>query len=232
MAGKPAATVGSNHSCPMCSGITPHVGGPITQGSPDVFINDKPVARIGDICTCNGGPDTIVTGNSTVLINGLPIACVGDQTSHGAVIISGSSNVIIGSRTSKPATAVMAVKKIPFPKITFINRVLGNAKEAIVNQQAIRELAENTEGEPRVYNLRWRREETIIRDRKIFNMVILTADVINIPDGQAATVKVLKPSSNGNEEDQVVELTGTVKNKRITVEWELEDASANENSNN
>lgn len=69
MAGKPVATVGSNHTCPMCSGTTPHVGGPITQGITGVTINGKPVATIGSICTCAGSPDTIVTGNPFVLIN-------------------------------------------------------------------------------------------------------------------------------------------------------------------
>ena len=130
MTGKPAATVGDNHTCLMCSGTVPHIGGPITQGSPNVFINDKPVATIGSICTCIGPPDTIVTGNPTVLINGKAIACVGDMTAHGGIIISGSSNVIIGSKTPSAPTAIMPIDKIPFPKITPINRI----KTAVVGQ--------------------------------------------------------------------------------------------------
>ena len=211
MAGKPAATVGSNHTCPMCSGTTPHVGGPITQGEPNVLFNGKPVATVGSLCICNGGPDTIVTGNPTVLINGKAIACVGDSSAHGGVIVSGSSNIIIGSKTPEPPTAIMPIKKIPFPKITFTNRVLGNAKKAIANQEALRNESENTEGEPKVYNHQWRKEEAVIRDRKVLKIVTLTADVMNIPDGQTATIKVIKPSNNENEEEQIVELTGTVK---------------------
>jgi hypothetical protein len=172
----------------------------------------------------------IVQGNPTVLINGKAIACVGDMSAHGGVIVSGEANIIVGSRGSAP-TAIMPIKKIPFPKITFTNRVLGNAKKAIANQEALKQESENTEGEPKVYNHQWRKEETVIRDRKVLKIVTLTADVMNIPDGQTATIKVIKPSSNENEEQQIVELTGTVKDKRITVEWELEDASANENSN-
>ncbi len=230
MAGKPAATVGSNHICPMCSGTVPHVGGPITQGEPTVLFNGKPVATIGSMCTCVGPPDTIVQGNPTVLINGKAITCVGDMSAHGGAIVSGEANIIIGSGGSSP-TRIMPIKKIPFPKITFTNRVLGNAKEAIANQEALRNESENTEGEPKVYNHQWRKEETVIRDRKVLKIVTLTADVMNIPDGQTATIKVIKPSSNENEEEQVVELTGTVKDKRITVEWELEDANLNENIN-
>lgn len=230
MAGKPAATVGSNHTCPMCTGTTPHVGGPITQGEANVLFNGKPVATMGSMCTCVGPPDMIVQGNPTVLINGKAIACVGDMTAHGGVIVSGSSNIIIGSGGSSPTT-IIPIKKIPFPKISFTNKVLGNAKKAIANQEALRNESENIESEPKVYNHQWRKEETVIRDRKVLKIVTLTADVMNIPDGQTATIKVIKPSSNENEEEQVVELTGTVKDKRITVEWELEDASLNENSN-
>ncbi|MCA1745687.1 MAG: PAAR domain-containing protein [Bacteroidales bacterium] len=55
MAGKPIAIVGSMHVCPMCSGIVPHVGGPISgPGSPNVFINGKPAALMGDMCCQHG----------------------------------------------------------------------------------------------------------------------------------------------------------------------------------
>ena len=38
---KPAARKGDDHSCPKKDSGTPHVGGPITGGSGDVFINDE-----------------------------------------------------------------------------------------------------------------------------------------------------------------------------------------------
>ncbi|SEA73011.1 PAAR domain-containing protein [Bizionia paragorgiae] len=107
MSGKPAVTIGSNHTCLMCSGTIPHVGGPVIQGSPNVFINGKSVARMGDMCTCVGPPDVIATGNATVLINGIPIATVGDMTAHGGVLVSGENNVIIGSNTPEPLKALM-----------------------------------------------------------------------------------------------------------------------------
>ncbi|ADV50556.1 PAAR repeat-containing protein [Cellulophaga algicola DSM 14237] len=145
MAGKPAATVGSNHTCPMCSGTTPHVGGPITQGSPNVFINGKPAARMGDMCTCVGPPDVIAQGNPTVLINGVPIATVGSMTAHGGIIISGESNVIIGSNTPKPLTVTMPITDIPFPKINIIDKVLSSKyiKEATANQEKLKAEAYN-----------------------------------------------------------------------------------------
>ncbi|PID68243.1 MAG: hypothetical protein CR968_02510 [Flavobacteriia bacterium] len=231
MGGKPAVTLGSNHICPMCSGTVPHVGGPVAQGEANVLFNGKPVATMGSMCTCVGPPDMVAQGNPSVLINGKPISTVGDMTAHGGVIVSGEANIIIGSATPEPPSVTPPVQKIPFPKITLTNRILGNAKKAIANQEALRKEAESTEGEPKVYNLQWRKEETVIRDRKVLKVVTLTADVINIPDGETATIKVLNISNDDDEDTQVVELTGTVKDKRITVEWELEDASANDNEN-
>ncbi len=142
MAGKPAATVGSNHTCPMCSGTIPHVGGPVILGSPNVFINGKPVARMGDMCTCVGPPDTIVQGNPTVLINGTPIACMGDMTAHGGIIVSGEANVIIGSSTPDTPKATIAKERIPFPKITIKDRVLSSVSG---NGKKLKEAKENQE---------------------------------------------------------------------------------------
>lgn len=151
MAGKPAATVGSNHTCPMCSGSTPHVGGPIIQGSPNIFINGQSVATLGSICTCNSGPDTIVTGISSVLINGKPIATIGDKTAHGGKVVTGSPNVIISS-SSQTATSVMPIDKIPFPEISISDRLQAasigqakNLKQAEAIQKELRALAEQQE---------------------------------------------------------------------------------------
>ncbi len=67
--GMPAARVGDMHTCPMVSGLVPHVGGPILPpGSVTVLISGQPAARQGDMATCAGGPDTIAMGCMTVLI--------------------------------------------------------------------------------------------------------------------------------------------------------------------
>lgn len=68
--GRPAARVGDMHSCPMTTGVVPHVGGPITTGSATVLIGGQPAARQGDTATCNGPPDSIAAGCPTVLIGG------------------------------------------------------------------------------------------------------------------------------------------------------------------
>lgn len=66
---KPAARITDMHTCPMSDGPKPHVGGPILPpGSPTVLIGGLPAARVGDPITCAGPPDTIVSGEFTVLI--------------------------------------------------------------------------------------------------------------------------------------------------------------------
>ncbi|HMQ35599.1 MAG TPA: PAAR domain-containing protein [Chloroflexaceae bacterium] len=93
----PAARVSDMHTCPMSDGPKPHVGGPILPpGAPTVLIGGLPAARMGDMCTCVGPPDTIIRGSATVLIGGKPAARMGDNTAHGGVITLGCPTVQIG----------------------------------------------------------------------------------------------------------------------------------------
>ena len=93
----PAARLTDMHTCPMVTGIIPHVGGPIVgPGVPTVLIAQLPAAVVGDNCVCVGPPDSIVKGSATVMIGGKPAARMGDSTSHGGVIVLGAQNVMIG----------------------------------------------------------------------------------------------------------------------------------------
>lgn len=92
-----AARVTDMHTCPMVTGLVPHVGGPILPpGMPTVLIGSLPAARITDMAVCAGGPDVIAKGSATVMIGGLPAARQGDMTAHGGVIVIGCPTVIIG----------------------------------------------------------------------------------------------------------------------------------------
>lgn len=88
------------HVCPMVTPGTPpipHVGGPVMPpGCMTVLIGGMPAARVGDMCTCVGPPDSIVKGSGTVLIGGMPAARMGDSTAHGGSIILGCPTVMIG----------------------------------------------------------------------------------------------------------------------------------------
>jgi len=61
-----------------------------------VLVGGLPAARITDMLTCVGPPDTIIVGAPTVLINNLPAARMADSTAHGGIIVSGIPTVLIG----------------------------------------------------------------------------------------------------------------------------------------
>jgi uncharacterized Zn-binding protein involved in type VI secretion len=66
--GKPAWRATTDfHSCPLVEGVKPHVGGIVVLGSTTVLINNLPAARVGDTIA-ESTPNTIVSGCSTVLI--------------------------------------------------------------------------------------------------------------------------------------------------------------------
>ncbi|WP_299441140.1 PAAR domain-containing protein [uncultured Aquimarina sp.] len=93
----PAARITDMHVCPMVTGVVPHVGGPILPaGEPTVLIGGLPAARVGDMATCVGPPDTIIVGSGTVMIGGMPAARLGDSTAHGGTIVLGLPTVMIG----------------------------------------------------------------------------------------------------------------------------------------
>jgi len=65
-------------------------GNTIIQGSPNVFVNELPIARLGDSVTSLSVK--IVAGSPTVFANNLPVARIGDPTAIDN-IITGSENV-------------------------------------------------------------------------------------------------------------------------------------------
>ena len=93
----PAARLTDMHTCPMVTGVVPHVGGPILPACcPTVIIGGLPAARVGDMALCVGPPDVIVRGSTTVIIGSQPAARLGDMTAHGGVIVVGCPTVMIG----------------------------------------------------------------------------------------------------------------------------------------
>jgi uncharacterized Zn-binding protein involved in type VI secretion len=81
-----------------CSGYT------IAEGSPDVRVNGRPVARKGDQSTthllpgspCPSHTAPIEGSSSTVFANGRGVARVGDGLTGCTAIAEGSGDVIIG----------------------------------------------------------------------------------------------------------------------------------------
>ncbi len=67
--GMPAWRITDFHTCPMLTPVpSPHVGGMVVMGSTTVLINGIPAVRMGDTIVEAGPPNTIVSGEPTVLI--------------------------------------------------------------------------------------------------------------------------------------------------------------------
>ncbi|MBK5397120.1 PAAR domain-containing protein [Pseudomonas sp. TH39(2020)] len=89
MSGKPAARKSDTVSCPRCGGSA------IESGSPNVFFDGLPAARVTDCTTC--GSILTTAAMSSVQINGQAALVTGSQGTHGDTITSGSSSIIIGN---------------------------------------------------------------------------------------------------------------------------------------
>ncbi len=95
--GQPASRITDMHTCPMVTGVVPHVGGPVSGPcAPTVLIGSLPAARVSDMCVCVGPPDVIAKGSATVITMGMPQARIGDITAHGGVLILGMPTVLVG----------------------------------------------------------------------------------------------------------------------------------------
>jgi uncharacterized Zn-binding protein involved in type VI secretion len=85
----------------VCTGhITPiSVDGIVIASSSKVFVNGRPVARIGDtVLSSCGHLGTIVSGSSKVFISGIPMARLSDSFTgvYSGTIVSCSGNVFCG----------------------------------------------------------------------------------------------------------------------------------------
>jgi uncharacterized Zn-binding protein involved in type VI secretion len=77
--------------------------GLLMQGSPNVFIENQPAARVGDKHVCMlpplagpHPPSPVAKGSATVLINGKRAARQSDTAGCGAPILKGAITVMIG----------------------------------------------------------------------------------------------------------------------------------------
>lgn len=95
--GKPTAYLGVNNSGHSCYPPSASV-----SASSNVLVNKKGALRVGDSyvphCCPKPGCHTPVQakGSGTVIVNGKQLARLGDATACGAVVVSGSGNVLAG----------------------------------------------------------------------------------------------------------------------------------------
>ncbi|MFB2704928.1 type VI secretion system PAAR protein [Marinobacter shengliensis] len=106
---------------------------PVIAGSPDVLIDGKPVARVGDPLAPHSKPKhpphprAIAAGSATVLINGIPAAVTGSAISCGGVTI-GSGSVVIGDTfTPTPFSGISPASSKPDPQSASRANLSGSA---------------------------------------------------------------------------------------------------------
>ncbi|WP_432210163.1 type VI secretion system PAAR protein [Marinobacter alkaliphilus] len=106
---------------------------PVIAGSPDVLIDGKPVARVGDPLAPHSKPKhpphprAIAAGSATVLINGIPAAVTGSAISCGGVTI-GSGSVVIGDTfTPTPFSGISPAPSKPAPQAASRANLSGSA---------------------------------------------------------------------------------------------------------
>ena len=90
----------------ICTGHECFPSRPSIEGSPNVFVNGRPLHRQGDAwethcCTHPDRPhgchsSVLASGSGTVYANGRQAGRIGDPVACGSSVATGSSNVFIG----------------------------------------------------------------------------------------------------------------------------------------
>lgn len=226
---KQIVTLNLNHICPMVTGVTPHVGGPIVgPGCHGVLVDGVPVSIMGDTCVCCGPPDMIVQGYPGVMADGTPVVVQNCMTAHGGIIPTGVAGVVID--TAKPIKPItMNIRKIPFPKIRITDNIgatisgnLKNIKKAASNQNTLR--MQSSQEEPAIYNVHWENEKVRTDEGYIKHKITVVADTTGFDDGETVTFTIspeyIDPEFGKKSQD--IELQGSVKDSHVTAEWIVE----------
>lgn len=77
--------------------IKGHGSSPIMPNGSSILVEGKPIARVGDVTGCGA---VITQGYPLALADGMPVAYLGSPTSHGGSIVSGKPRVILGVATN------------------------------------------------------------------------------------------------------------------------------------
>lgn len=183
---------GNKHICPMVEGLKPHVGGPVNEVSmTGVLINGIPVAVVGDKCICTG------SGSA----DEITLGCSG-------VLVNGKQIAIVGSMTQHGGIIIEGV-----PGVT----ISGGFTMKNDNPEA---------PEPRIFNLQWRATESgnrICRS-EVEQTVILTADTVGYEEGDNVKIQIYEEGID----EPVDQVEGTVENGRVEVEWVIKKAGDDE----
>jgi len=93
----PSVRVGDVQPCPATA-PSPHVSAAVVTGNATVLVVGQPAAHLGSALVCVGAPvpNAVALASSTVLVGGLGAARTGDMTTHGGVLLSDQTTVLVG----------------------------------------------------------------------------------------------------------------------------------------
>lgn len=161
----------------------------------------------------------VTKGVSGVFIDGMPVATVGSECqccspktnsiTSGAygVLVDGKPIVILGSQTEHGGNVVEGIAGVTISG--------GFATKADKPE----------EFEPRIFNLQWKKNNSIIKYGEKQYSVILSADTVGYDEGETVKIKI-----SGKGKDNIIdEIEGTVRDGRIEVEWQVESNIEKEN---
>src|SRR5690625_2984882 len=86
-------------------------GGSVVTGSPFTDVDGIPVARIGDQATCprHKGAFPIVDGDSTLIVDGQPVALHGSSLACGCKVLSAMQTRVFVSRGAGAGTGAASL---------------------------------------------------------------------------------------------------------------------------
>src|SRR5690554_3654958 len=86
--------------------IKGHGTSPIMPNGSSILVEGKPIARVGDVTGCGA---VITQGYPLALADGMPVAYLGSPSSHGGSIVSANSQVILGVATNTAPVVDLAM---------------------------------------------------------------------------------------------------------------------------
>ena len=114
---------------------TASLSGPIASGSPNVFFESKPVARVTDTAACTKHPGTppsqIIEGSEKIFVNGLPLARIGHRLSCDAVVQEGCKTIFADNTTASYGT--------PDASLSIAEQLVLSVAEVVGMRSAVRQ---------------------------------------------------------------------------------------------
>ena len=117
---KLAARVTDAHACGKG-----HAGTKIQEHSPDVSSVGLKQSRVLDALDCPGDDAAIFSGAATVMVNGLPAAWRGGETSHDGTVDAGAATVHIGGPSLRIPLILVGDEKFKAHARQALARIIG-----------------------------------------------------------------------------------------------------------